>query len=215
MKNSIFITGTNTDVGKTYIGIKLLKELNKKKDFLAFKPIETGCQVRKGLLIPRDSTKYYHALGKKITLDEINPYRFIEPVSPYLAIKNANKKIYIKDYIMKYKKIIQNRSCVIEGAGGAFSPLATDGLNINLMKKIKSFNILVVKDELGCIGAAVSTMLAFERLKTSLDLVILNSNNKNQMENFKEIKKHSKIPVVNYTSACSIKMISKKIFNLL
>ena len=116
---------------------------------------------------------------------------------------------------MKYKKIIQNRSCVIEGAGGAFSPLATDGLNINLMKKIKSFNILVVKDELGCIGAAVSTMLAFERLKTSLDLVILNSNNKNQMENFKEIKKHSKIPVVNYTSASSIKMISKKIFNLL
>jgi len=58
MKNSIFITGTNTDVGKTYIGIKLLKELNKKKEFLAFKPIETGCQVRKGLLIPRDSTKY-------------------------------------------------------------------------------------------------------------------------------------------------------------
>jgi len=35
------------------------------------------------------------------------------------------------------------------------------------------------------------------------------------MENFKEIKKHSKIPVVNYTSASSIKMISKKIFNLL
>ena len=83
------------------------------------------------------------------------------------------------------------------------------------MKKIKSFNILIVKDELGCIGVAISTMLAFERLKSSLDLVILNTTKKNQMENFKEIKKHSKIPVVNYTSANSIKMISKKIFNLL
>ena len=81
------------------------------------------------------------------------------------------------------------------------------------MKKIKSFNILVVKDELGCIGLAISTMLAFERLKSSLDLVILNTNNKNQMENFKEIKKHSKIPVVNYTSEKSIKKSLKKSLN--
>ena len=104
---------------------------------------------------------------------------------------------------------------LLKEQGGAFSPLATDGLNINLMKKIKSFNILIVKDELGCIGMAISTMLAFERLKTSLDLVILNSNKKNQMENFKEIRKYSKIPVVNYTSESSIKKISKKIFDLL
>ena len=83
------------------------------------------------------------------------------------------------------------------------------------MKKIKSFNILIVKDELGCIGVAISTMLAFERLKSSLDLVILNTTKKNQMENFKEIKKYSKIPVVNYTSERSIKKISKKVLDWL
>ena len=47
MNKYIFITGTNTDVGKTYIGTKLIKVLNKKYGFVAFKPIETGCKVIK------------------------------------------------------------------------------------------------------------------------------------------------------------------------
>ena len=46
MSKHIFITGTNTDVGKTYIGVRLIKELSK-LGFIAFKPIETGCRRKK------------------------------------------------------------------------------------------------------------------------------------------------------------------------
>ena len=51
MSKHIFITGTNTDVGKTYIGVRLIKELSK-FGFIAFKPIETGCRRKNKILIP-------------------------------------------------------------------------------------------------------------------------------------------------------------------
>ena len=98
MNKYIFITGTNTDVGKTYIGTKLIKVLNKKYGFMAFKPIETGCKKIKKTLIPADSAMYYKILKNYQTLDELNPYRFVPPVSPSLAIREAKKKIYIKNY---------------------------------------------------------------------------------------------------------------------
>ena len=215
MPKYIFITGTNTDVGKTFIGTKLIKGLNKTYHCLAFKPIETGCVKKKGVLIPKDSTKYYNMLNKVIGLDELNPYRFIPPVSPYLAIKKAKKKIFIKDYYEKLKVISKNAPVLVEGAGGAFSPLALDGLNIDLMKTIRSFNILIIKDELGCISGALSNILAFEKYKVRLDLLILNTQNKNNMDNFKEIRKYTIIPMINYTKSTDIKTIQDKISKFL
>ena len=215
MPKYIFITGTNTDVGKTFIGTKLIKGLNKTYHCLAFKPIETGCAKKKGVLIPKDSTKYYNMLNKVIGLDELNPYRFIPPVSPYLAIKKAKKKIFIKDYYERLKVISKNSPVLVEGAGGAFSPLALDGLNIDLMRTIRSFNILIIKDELGCISGALSNILAFEKYKVRLDLLILNTQNKNNMDNFKEIRKYTSIPMIKYTKSTDIKTIQDRISKFL
>ena len=215
MPKYLFLTGTNTDVGKTFIGTKLIKELNKKYNYLAFKPIETGCRKKGSKLIPADSSKYHSILSKVITLDELNPFRFVPPVSPYLAIKKARKRIYIKDYYEKLKMISKDTPVLLEGAGGAFSPLALDGLNIDLMKMIKSINILIIKDELGCISSAISNVLAFEKYKVRLDLLVLNTQKKNDMDNLKEIKKYTDIPIVNYTKPSDIKTIQNKINKIL
>ena len=215
MPKYLFLTGTNTDVGKTFIGTKLIKDLNKKYNYLAFKPIETGCRKKGSKLIPADSSKYHSILSKVMTLDELNPFRFVPPVSPYLAIKRARKRIYIKDYYEKLKMISKDTPVLLEGAGGAFSPLALDGLNIDLMKMIKSINILIIKDELGCISSAISNILAFEKYKVRLDLLILNTQKKNDMDNLKEIKKHTDITIVNYTKPSDIKTIQNKINKIL
>ena len=214
MSKHIFITGTNTDVGKTYIGVRLVKEL-RKLGFIAFKPIETGCRKRNNILIPADSSKYFLALNKTVTLDTINPYRFIEPISPYLAIKREGKRVYLKNYLNKFHELAKSSPILVEGAGGAFSPLALDGLNIDMMKMIKSFNILVVKDELGCISSTISNVYAFQRYKTKLDLIVLNTNKKNNMDNLTEIRKYTKIPVLNYKDVSSIKNIFRKVSTLL
>ena len=215
MPKYLFLTGTNTDVGKTFIGTKLIKELNKKYNYLAFKPIETGCRKKGSKLIPADSSKYHSILSKVMTLDELNPFRFVPPVSPYLAIKKARKRIYIKDYYEKLKMISKDTPVLLEGAGGAFSPLALDGLNIDLMKMIKSINILIIKDELGCISSAISNVLAFEKYKVRLDLLVLNTQKKNDMDNLKEIKKYTDIPIVNYMKPSDIKTIQNKINKIL
>ena len=215
MPKYLFLTGTNTDVGKTFIGTKLIKELNKKYNYLAFKPIETGCRKKGSKLIPADSSKYHSILSKVMTLDELNPFRFVPPVSPYLAIKRARKRIYLKDYYEKLKMISKDAPVLLEGAGGAFSPLALDGLNIDLMKMIKSINILIIKDELGCISSAISNVLAFEKYKVRLDLLVLNTQKKNDMDNLKEIKKYTDIPIVNYTKPSDIKTIQNKINKIL
>jgi len=215
MPKYLFLTGTNTDVGKTFIGTKLIKDLNKKYNYLAFKPIETGCRKKGSKLIPADSSQYHSMLSKVMTLDELNPFKFVPPVSPYLAIKRARKRIYIKDYYEKLKMISKDAPVLLEGAGGAFSPLALDGLNIDLMKMIKSINILIIKDELGCISSAISNVLAFEKYKVRLDLLVLNTQKKNDMDNLKEIKKYTDIPIVNYTKPSDIKTIQNKINKIL
>ncbi len=192
----IFISGTNTDVGKTYFGTKLIWYLKRFGGCLAFKPVETGCKRTNENLVPHDSSKYHEILKDIIDLDQINPYRFLDPVSPYLAIKKAKKRVCLNQYKKKLDSISKkNLPIIIEGAGGAFSPFAIDGLNIDFMKIIKSKNILVVKDELGCIGSTLSHYFSFKKYKVKLDCIVLNNNKKNEMDNYNEIKKYVDIPV--------------------
>ena len=195
MTKYIFITGTNTNVGKTYFGTLLMKHLLQYKKCMAFKPIETGCKLSKQKLVPADSSKYYKLISNTTRLEQINPYRFKEPVSPYLAIKLANKRVYLRNYLKKLEAISDNNIILIEGAGGAFSPFALDGLNIDFMKLVQSKNILIVKDALGCIGSALSHYYSFREYKVPLDLIILNNYKKNNMDNLNEIKKYVDIPV--------------------
>ena len=103
----------------------------------------------------------------------------------------------------------------MEGAGGAFSPLALDGLNIDMMRLIKSFNILVVKDELGCISSTIANIYAFQKYKTNLDLIILNTSKKNNMDNLTEIRKYTKLPVINYRGISSMRDIFREMSSLL
>ena len=131
------------------------------------------------------------------------------------AIKREGKKVYLKNYLKKFHKLAKSSLILVEGAGGAFSPLALDGLNIDMMRLIKSFNILVVKDELGCISSTIANVYAFQKYKTNLDLIILNTSNKNNMDNLTEIRKYTKLPVINYKGVSSIRNIFRKVSTLL
>ena len=80
---------------------------------------------------------------------------------------------------------------------------------------IKSFNILVVKDELGCISSTIANVYAFQKYKTNLDLIILNTSKKNNMDNLTEIRKYIKLPIINYKGISSMKDIFRKVSSLL
>jgi len=196
----LFISGTGTDVGKTFVTENLIYLL-KAKGFTVspYKPIETGCKKNKSKLIPSDASKFYKLIDKEIDIDLINPYRFQQPISPNRAIRLANKKIFIDDYISRSKLLPKNDYLIVEGAGGLYSPISTDGYNIDLIKKMKIPTVLVAKDEIGVINNILLSLDLLKKYKISVLAIILNKINSlqpNGMDNHKDMKSLTKIPLI-------------------
>ena len=200
MNKKIFITGTNTEVGKTFITKNVIEHVQLKRYSVSpYKPVETGCIKKSLTLIPRDSMIYYRAINKKIALDQINPYRFLEPISPAAAIKRSKRKVIINDYLSKLKDLPNSDLTIIEGAGGLCSPLAPDGYNIDLIRKVKVPTVLVAKDEIGVINNVILSISMLEKYKIKVLAIVLNRKVRSQpdgMNNYKEIQSLTKIPLI-------------------
>ena len=196
----IFISGTNTEVGKTFITLNIIKLLESKGTRVnPYKPVETGCKQKLSELIPHDSMLFYKAINKRIDLNQINPYRFVEPISPATAIKRSRRKIYIQNYSEKLKDLPYGDITLIEGAGGLCSPLASDGYNIDFIKKINAPTILVAKDEIGVINNVILSINMLTKYKIKLIAIVLNRKANSQplgMDNYKEIKSLCKTPLI-------------------
>ncbi len=196
----LFITGTNTEVGKTFVTCEMLKYLVKsRKSTAAFKPIETGCSKKNNILQPSDSKCFHKILNRALPLDLINPYRFIPPISPNMAIRLAKKKITINDYCRKLNLLGHYNYILIEGAGGLCSPLSSDGLNIDFAKKAKIDSVLVARDEIGVINNVILTINTFAKYKLNLKAIVLNRIKVKQpsgMDNAKELASFTDIPII-------------------
>ena len=200
MNKKIFITGTNTEVGKTFITKNIINHVQLKGYSVSpYKPVETGCIKKSSTLIPRDSMIYFRAVNKKIALDQINPYRFLEPISPAAAIKRSKRKVTINDYLSKLKDLPNSDLTIIEGAGGLCSPLAPDGYNIDLIRKVKVPTVLVAKDEIGVINNVILSLSMLQKYKIKVLAIVLNrkvSSQPDGMNNYQEIKSLTKVPLI-------------------
>ena len=214
----LFITGTNTEVGKTFVTCEMLKHLVKcKKSTAAFKPVETGCTKKNKILQPNDSKRFYKVLGKTLSLDLINPYRFIPPISPNRAILLAKKNITLNDYRDKLNLLNTYDYILIEGAGGICSPLSCDGLNIEFAKKVKMDSILIARDEIGVINNVILSINAFLKYKLNLKAIVLNRINTKQprgMDNAKELRSFTNIPIIQIIKGRPTERAVKKLLNL-
>ncbi|MEC9206252.1 MAG: dethiobiotin synthase [Pseudomonadota bacterium] len=220
-KVKIFVTGSDTNVGKTYVANSLIQFIiSQGFSITPFKPIETGCKRFNNQLIPNDSNRFFKSIKQKIALDKINPYRFFHPLSPNKAIKLAKKRIFLENYLNKLHKLPKNDVLLIEGAGGLFSPIALDGLNVDLIKRIQAKTILVVEDKLGAINSALLNIECCKNKKINLVGIILNRKVKEipkGMDNMKEIRSYSDIPIFQ-TYNCTIRSNRKvfaKLFDLI
>lgn len=160
---SIFISATNTDVGKTYASEKFLRHFSKMGLKVGyFKPCETGVVDS-----PLDGTKMLN-LVKELnpsfiaSINDVVPYQFKLPAAPYVSKENT----YIDIDFLKEKKDYLSSLCdvlIIEGAGGLMVPLEKDLFIIDLIKEFKSETILITPSKLGCIN---DTLLSIEALKS-------------------------------------------------
>ena len=199
MKN-IFITATDTEVGKTHIGRMLVKALlNNNYSCVPRKPVESGCELREDALIPSDAMKYVSATDNKISLDEICPYRYEPPISPERAIRLANEIVTTKDLAKACELGKKSDFLVVEGAGGFYSPLCSDGLNADLAQALRAKVILVAPDRLGCINQILLNIEAINKRKLDLLAVVLNKHRPHEesaMDNLEDLRMRLKIPVI-------------------
>ena len=162
LNKSLFITATNTNIGKTYASEKFLRyfaKLGFKVGY--FKPCETGVDD-----LPLDGNKMLN-LTKELnpfftaTLKDVVPYQFKLPAAPYIAKQNT----IIDIEFLKQKKEYLESLCdvlVIEGAGGLMVPLVKNLFVIDLIKELNSEAILITPSKLGCIN---DTLLSVNALK--------------------------------------------------
>ncbi len=216
----LFITGTDTDVGKTYIGKQIVALLHDKKiNAVPRKPIESGCRREGNDLIPADANDYFMAAQKKYPLNEICPFRFEPAISPQRAARLANQLLYIDEITYACLKNLHDEDyLVVEGAGGFYSPLYEDGKNADLAKKLNLPVLLVANDKLGCINHILLTVEAIKNQGLILKAVILNQNTTfatEEMNNYEDLKKLIDTPIFLIKQNEHIKHNTKLIDSLL
>jgi dethiobiotin synthetase len=162
MKKNIFVSATNTDVGKTYSCGKLLEHYAKKGFKVGyFKPFETGV-----VDFPLDGTKMLNLVKTlnpsfDVTINDVVPYQFKLPAAPYVAKENT----IIDIEFLKEKKKFLEQFCdvlIIEGAGGLMVPIKKDLFIIDLIKIFDCEAILITSSKLGGIN---DTLLSINALK--------------------------------------------------
>lgn len=162
MNKSLFISATNTDVGKTYACEKFLNYFAKAGLKVGyFKPFETGV-----VDFPLDGSKMLELTKKlnpsfNVTINDVVPYQFKLPAAPYVAKGNTIIDI---DFLKEKKKYLE-QFCdvlIIEGAGGLMVPIEKDLFIIDLIKEFDCEAILITPSKLGCIN---DTLLSINALK--------------------------------------------------
>lgn len=152
--NRYFITGTDTDCGKTHVTTQLLRYI---PDSIAIKPLASGCLEVGGQLVSSDAMRIKEYCD--LSLDEINPWRFKSAIAPHLAAKEHGVRLCAKtlaDYCFQIKSKTADH-LFIEGAGGLLVPLNDTETWVDFLKLSQIPVILVVGMKLGCINHALLT----------------------------------------------------------
>ena len=158
-KTAYFITGTDTDVGKTYIASALIKHFCKQGLLtVGMKPVAAGAELVNGRLLNSDVTELIKAGNVDADLALINPYVFPPAIAPHIAAEQAGVSVSL-DNIQQAFDVLQAKAdvVVVEGAGGFRVPINRQETMADLAVKLNLPIILVVGVRLGCINHALMT----------------------------------------------------------
>ena len=171
----LFFTGTGTDIGKTHILCALIRAWRAQGGSLrVLKPVISGFDP--AALNETDTIRLMRANGAELTGDgvqAVSPWRFRAPLSPDLAARKERRDLPVSQVIRWcLDRIERDIPTVIEGAGGVMSPIASDGLNLDLIRELDARPVLVAGSYLGTISHTLTALRALDGRCT----VILNDH---------------------------------------
>ena len=160
MGKGVFITGTDTGVGKTFFACKLAALLRVSGYRVGvMKPAESGCAEREGKLYPEDATLLKKASASQDPLDKICPYQFREPLAPNVAAQREGITLDIDRLIDVYNEISSTHDItLVEGAGGLMVPLLPSYTYADFARVLKLPVLVIAANRLGMINHLVLTL---------------------------------------------------------
>jgi len=217
---SLFITGTDTDVGKTSITAGLAITLRKMSiDVGVMKPFAAGIAQKKGYK-SEDIEILLHAAQINDPENLVNPQFFPIPASPYTAWKKLKIKPKIPLILSSFKKLSKNHEMIlVEGMGGILTPILKDYYVTNLIKDMKIPTIIVTRSKVGTINHTLMTVKMCEKYKIPIKGIIINNFDdggypinqlKKDLEDLTGIKVLGSIPFIKDMSDESLYRIFKK-----
>jgi len=158
----LFVTGTDTGVGKTLITAGLAYALRVRGiDVGVMKPVETGCPTRDGRLRPTDALALREAAGSRDALDLINPYRFREPLAPMVAAERSRRSIDVGRLLERFRRLADRHTVMlVEGAGGLLVPITEKLSFLDLAVRLGLPVLVVIGSKLGALNHARLTVEA-------------------------------------------------------
>lgn len=174
----LFITGTNTEVGKTYVAALIAKSLVAAgRRIGVYKPAASGCRRDGDALVSDDAVALWEAAGEPGELSGVCPQLFDAPLAPHLAARAQGKEI--DSELLRSGIEYWHSRCdivLVEGAGGLMSPMGDDDYVADLAFEFGYPLIVVAANELGVINQTLQTLVTAATFRDGLDVagVVLN-----------------------------------------
>jgi dethiobiotin synthase len=163
----LFITGTDTGVGKTWISRLLIDNAPRSMVATYMKPVQTGCTDSKGGILVAPDFEYVAMGAMKMAgrYQDHVPYRFRHACSPHLASRLEQRPIGVGRILAAYGRISAKAGLVVvEGAGGVLVPLSEKAVMLDLIQALRIPVLVVTRPHLGTLN---HTRLTLERLRSA------------------------------------------------
>jgi dethiobiotin synthetase len=172
----LFITATDTDIGKTYVCAGLAYALKKLDiDVGIMKPFACGIKEKTGFS-SNDLTILANAAMTDDAEDLINPFFFPVPASPYTAAKNLDVKIDIGHVLDCFKRLDGIHDIVlVEGIGGIMTPILKDYAIIDMIKDLMANTIIVTSSKIGTVNHTILTCKMCKNMNIPVKGLIINN----------------------------------------
>lgn len=172
----LFFTGTDTNVGKTYVAALAVQELRHSGlQVGVYKPVASGCVLEGSDVVSEDARRLWEASGRRVPLQLVCPQRFMAPLAPYLAAQSEGKGVDEALLLAGIAPIAEGMDVVVvEGAGGLMSPLSEHLLNSDLARKLGAQVVVVAANRLGAVHQLLATVTAAAALRLPVVGSVLN-----------------------------------------
>ncbi|QGJ69559.1 ATP-dependent dethiobiotin synthetase BioD [Planctomycetales bacterium 10988] len=199
----LFITGTDTEVGKTYVACRIAESLVQEGFNVGpYKPVASGLVMREGEWISEDAAQLWEAAGEPGTLAQVAPQTFLAPIAPHRAARKEGEAIDRRLLVSGLDPWRESSDILlVEGAGGILCPL--DEGEFYMADLARRFNfplVVVARNALGTLNHTLLTFDAASARGLEVAALVLNTttaetSDESQASNAEELRQRTGVPV--------------------